>query len=48
MELNTITITGRLTYAVTLTASPAASAAAEDAESAAGGEGEITYDYVGE
>lgn len=48
MELNVITITGRLTYAVTLTVSPAASAAAEDAGGATGREGEITYDYVGE
>ena len=47
MELNTITITGRLVTAVTLSVSLAAGAA-EDVESTAGGEGEITYDYVGE
>lgn len=47
MELNTVTITGRLTYAVTLTVS-LATGEAEDVESTTGEEGEITYDYVGD
>lgn len=49
MELNTITITGRLACAVTLTASLAASGTGEDTSSVfSEEEGEITYDYVGE
>ena len=48
MELNTITITGRLANAVTLTATLATSGTEEDMAGAAAEEGEITYDYVGE